>query len=58
MNITEMTAVMLAYENGAAIEFRHPGENDWFSSISPVFNWGICEYRVAEFPQEQDDDQT
>ena len=55
-DITEMCAVMLAYENGAKIEFRSGDVTEWTPIEPPNFNWGISEYRVAEFPQEQDDE--
>jgi len=53
-DITEMCAVMLAAENGAKIEILNGHE--WQEITDPVWNWGISEYRVAEFPQEQDDE--
>jgi hypothetical protein len=54
MTITEMVAIMLAYENGAKIEFRNDDVPEWSPIEEPSFLWGWSEYRVAEFPQEQD----
>jgi hypothetical protein len=58
MTITEMVAVMLSYENGAKIEFRNEYLPEWTPVESPSFNWGWSEYRIAEFPQDQDDETT
>ena len=56
-DITEMTAVMLAAENGARIQYqyRETGDLEWrdVQSEEPVWNWGAYNYRVA---QEQDDE--
>jgi hypothetical protein len=54
MNITEMVAVMLAYENGAKIEMSCFYDELWTPIDQPTWNWSVCEYRVAEFPEEQD----
>jgi len=53
MTITEMCAVMLAYENGAKIEIREiepepHSEYVWRKIEKPLWNWASCEYRVAE----------
>ena len=56
MTITEMCAVMLAHENGAKIEFRWIDSETWYPALPPGWNWTAFEYRVAEFPQEQDDE--
>ena len=58
-DITEMVAVMLAAENGAKIQVRVKWQPeqwaDYPEGVEPAWNWHSCEYRVAEFPQEQDD---
>lgn len=64
MTITEMVSIMLSAENGAKIEMRRkytPGmkyssSRRWFPDDDPSWDWETIEYRVAEFPQEQDDE--
>ena len=38
--------VMKAFEEGAAIEYKHTGYEDWQACIEPAWNWGISDYRV------------
>lgn len=47
--LAEKIAVMQAYERGEEIEFRRPSykENDWKKAASPVWDWSVCDYRVA-----------
>jgi hypothetical protein len=51
-DITEMCAVMLAYENGAKIEWawRWPSEGRrWCITANPLWDWNERVYRVTEF---------
>lgn len=46
--LAEKIAVMQAYERGEKIEFRqHRGKDDWKRVTSPVWDWSVCDYRVA-----------
>lgn len=48
MTTKEMIEVMQAYERGEQIEYRTDGyeESAWEMVESPLWNWGILEYRV------------
>ena len=50
---------MLAAENGAKIQVHvkwHPEQwLDLPENLLPAWDWGRCEYRVAEFPEQDDE---
>ncbi len=52
MTTKEMIEVMQAYERGEQIEYRTNGyeESAWEMVESPLWNWGILEYRVKIQP--------
>lgn len=46
--LAEKIAVMQAYERGEEIEFRrHLDKNNWRRVTSPIWDWSVCDYRVA-----------
>lgn len=44
--------VMKAYKEGKTIEYRnlYPNDTEWDECISPVWDWGLFDYRVKEEP--------
>ena len=46
--IAQKIAVMRAYENGAAIEYRDLGCRTWKRSLDPTWNWHLNEYRIKK----------
>lgn len=50
MNIKEQIAVMQAFSEGKKIEMSVDGGRTWKANRMPVWNWGSCTYRVANFP--------
>ena len=47
-DITYMTAVMLAFLNGANIEFKWIDDSEWMPAAMPFWNWDSYDYRVAQ----------
>ena len=48
MNIDEMIEVLNAYKRGEKIEYYSTDENNWIKTNTPLFNFAICEYRIAK----------
>lgn len=48
--IDELTAIMLAYKNGASIERRPLGTIDWLHCSEPKWDWVTADYRVVNTP--------
>lgn len=48
MTTTEIISVLQAHERGEAIEIKNnPQDTAWSRAMTPQWNFGHCEYRVA-----------
>lgn len=47
MSIKNKIAVMQAYEDGAAIDYRMSAKDGWSPVTIPGWNWGEFDYRVT-----------
>jgi len=46
----EAKKVMAAYLDGRSTQYRHKTEADWCACITPIWNWGLCDYRIKPEP--------
>lgn len=51
MTTKEMIAVMQAYEDGKAIEFRDRHSGEWGECSIPLWDWHAFDYRIKPEPK-------
>lgn len=40
--------VEFAFKYGASVAFRVKGEEEWIYTNDPLWNWGVCDYKIID----------